>query len=127
MLKYKGILGRVTYDDDKETFYGKLVGIADNITFETIDIGDIEYEFQVAVNDYLEACQSRGINPNVDLSSEIMINIGQQRHRDILKITKLKDIELSEWLLEAIDEKLKRDAYDVVDSSKIDKSALNFS
>ena len=63
MLKYKGFLGNVVYDDEAKILHGEVVGIDDVITFQAKDVDRIEREFKNSVDDYLAFCKKEGKKP----------------------------------------------------------------
>jgi len=53
MMKYKGYIGLVDYDDDAKIFHGEIIGIKDVITFQGDSVKEIEKAFKDSVDDYL--------------------------------------------------------------------------
>lgn len=59
-LGYKGFFTRVNYESETHTYYGKIEGIKDLVTWET-ESGDFFFiytAFVEAVDDYIEFCDS---------------------------------------------------------------------
>lgn len=54
VLIYKGYHAQIKYDAENKVLYGKIDGIDDLITFESGSIQDVERQFHLAVDDYLE-------------------------------------------------------------------------
>ena len=109
MLKYKGFLGKVTYDDEAKILHGEVLGINDVITFQAEDTASIESEFQTSVEDYLSFCEEEGKVPEKSVSGETRIRMGEKRHLIVSKIAQVKNLSMNDWLNEAIDEKIKRE------------------
>lgn len=61
-LQYKGFFTTVNYEAETNTFYGKLEGIKDLVTWESKeeDFFFIYTAFAEAVDDYLEFCNEVG-------------------------------------------------------------------
>lgn len=61
-LQYKGFFTTVNYEAETNTFYGKLEGIKDLVTWESEeeDFFFIYTAFAEAVDDYLEFCNEVG-------------------------------------------------------------------
>ncbi|EIU9113067.1 type II toxin-antitoxin system HicB family antitoxin [Salmonella enterica] len=55
-LKYKGYLGTVEPDFDDNILYGKLDFIRDLVTYEATTLSELEKEFKVSVDLYLQDC-----------------------------------------------------------------------
>lgn len=62
-LRYKGFVTTVNYEVETNTFYGKLEGIKDLVTWETEneDFFFIYTAFVEAVDDYLDFCDTVGV------------------------------------------------------------------
>jgi len=64
MLKYKGYMGHVEFDDETGIFHGEGLDLRDVITFQGKSVEEIERAFRDPVDDYLEFCQERGEEPD---------------------------------------------------------------
>lgn len=60
---YKGYTSCIRYDKKYGVFYGKLEDIKEHIEFHTNKIMNIEDEFQLAVENYLDFCARVGKEP----------------------------------------------------------------
>ena len=60
---YKGYTSCIRYDKRYGVFYGKLENIKEHVEFHTDNIMNIEDEFQLAVDDYLDFCARVGKEP----------------------------------------------------------------
>ena len=63
MLKHKGYIGHVEYDDTTRLFHGEVLGLKDVMTFQGTDVEQLERAFRDSVDDYLDFCHERGKNP----------------------------------------------------------------
>ncbi|MGN0228288.1 MAG: type II toxin-antitoxin system HicB family antitoxin [Muribaculaceae bacterium] len=64
MLKYKGYTGSVEYSDEDKCLFGKIQGLPGIlISYEGTTIEEITNDFHVAVDDYLESCKERDVEP----------------------------------------------------------------
>ena len=62
-LEYKGYYGSVEYSREDELLHGKLVGIRGLVSYDGICLGSLKSCFMEAVDDYLEMCESEGLEP----------------------------------------------------------------
>lgn len=61
-MEYKGYIAKVEFSIEDNCFHGRIVGIADLVTFEADSTDEIEKEFHAAVDSYLVFCSEiRGI------------------------------------------------------------------
>ena len=58
ILCYKGYEGKVEFDTHTEAYYGKLIGISDLVTFQADTPNDVQKEFELAVDDYIETLEN---------------------------------------------------------------------
>jgi len=54
VLNYKGYTGEYSYSTEDNCYYGKITNIKDLVTFETDTKELIKYNFEEAVDDYIE-------------------------------------------------------------------------
>lgn len=58
ILCYKGYEGSVEFDNSTEAYYGKLIGTSDLVTFQADTPSDVQKEFELAVDDYIETLEN---------------------------------------------------------------------
>ena len=63
-MRYKGYTGVYEVDPDEGVLHGHIDGIEDIITFVADNLEDLEREFRISVDDYLEWCAEDGVEPN---------------------------------------------------------------
>jgi len=63
-MMYKGYTAHVERDPEDGVLHGWIDGIEDVITFEAENPEDLEREFRISVDDYLEWCAEDGVEPN---------------------------------------------------------------
>ena len=57
IIKYKNYNGTSNLDKQRHVYRGKILDIADLITYEAATKSTIQQEFELAVDDYLETCR----------------------------------------------------------------------
>ena len=63
-MKDKGYTGIYEVDPDEGVLVGRVEGIRDLVTFVAESVEDLEREFQISVDVYLDHCARRGREPN---------------------------------------------------------------
>jgi len=63
-LIFEDIIGSVHFSAADNTFFGKLEGIYDLVTFEGSSVSQIKKSFREAVKDYKALCEQTGKNAN---------------------------------------------------------------
>ena len=64
VLKFRNYQGSIEYDEESETLHGKVLHVRDLITYEAETAKGLKKAFQDSVNDYLETCETEGIEPD---------------------------------------------------------------
>ena len=70
-LEYKGYRGRYDLDQDEGVLHGRVDGIRDIVTFVADTEDELEREFRISVDDYLEWCAEDGDEPNRPASQDV--------------------------------------------------------
>jgi predicted HicB family RNase H-like nuclease len=63
MLKYKGYVGVVQFDDETILLHGNVIGLKDVITFQGTTPKEIKREFKTSIDGYLSWCKELGQAP----------------------------------------------------------------
>lgn len=98
VLQYKGYSSRIEYSVEDQILYGKIDGIADLVSFEADSIETIEKEFQDAVDDYLDFCQSIGKEPDKEFKGSFNVRMDPQTHRDLYMNAIKKNVSLNQMV-----------------------------
>jgi predicted HicB family RNase H-like nuclease len=106
MMKYKGYIGVVNYDDEAEIFHGEVINTRDVITFQGTCVEEIKQALIDSVDDYLEFCKERGEKPDKPFSGKIMIRIPPEVHQQAYVKARESGISLNQWFEQAIEKQL---------------------
>lgn len=68
---------------DDGVLHGKIEFINDLVTYEGVNVRDLELSFKEAVDDYLETCALIGKAPDKKLSGSFNIRIGSDLHKEV--------------------------------------------
>lgn len=98
MLKYKGYLGVVQFDDEAMIFHGDVIGIRDVITFRGISPKELKTEFERSVDGYLEWCQELGQEPERPFSGNIHLRMQPELHAQLAAEAKYKGLSLNHYI-----------------------------
>lgn len=72
MMKYKGYIGHIEYDDAVKIFHGEVVGLRDIITFQGRGVKELKQFFKDSVDDYLCWCKKRNEKPEKTFCADII-------------------------------------------------------
>jgi predicted HicB family RNase H-like nuclease len=62
-FNYKNYIGKVVFDEAAETFHGRVINIADIVTFEGSSVAELKQAFVDSVDEYLAFCNELGEEP----------------------------------------------------------------
>ncbi len=102
MMKYKGYIGHVAYDDDAKIFHGEVVGLKDIITFQGKSVNELEQAFKDSVNDYLAWCKERGEKPEKTFSGTFNLRIPPDLHAKIALQAQMAGLSLNSYVTERL-------------------------
>lgn len=81
LLEHKGYSGTVEYSDG--VLHGKVLGIRSLISYEGNSVAELRQDFEGAVEDYLELCAERGIEPEKAYRGTFNVRISPDAHRQL--------------------------------------------
>jgi predicted HicB family RNase H-like nuclease len=102
MMKYKGYIGHVEYDDEAKIFHGEVVGLKDIITFQGKSVEELEQAFHDSVNDYLSWCKERGEKPEKTFSGTFNLRIPPELHAKLALHAKTVGISLNSYVAQKL-------------------------
>ena len=71
-MKYKDYYGSINYDDEQKIFYGKVEFIRSLISYEGDNRESLKNSFEEAIDDYLELCHSKGLEPETSFNDSLL-------------------------------------------------------
>jgi predicted HicB family RNase H-like nuclease len=107
MMKYKGYIGKVEYDDVNRIFSGSVVNIKSVITFQGNTVDEIETEFRASVDDYLDWCLEDGVEPEKPFSGKFNVRFSPELHSQAVAGAKLLGISLNSFVEKSVRDELR--------------------
>jgi predicted HicB family RNase H-like nuclease len=104
MMQYKGYVAKVEYDDSVKAFHGRILGINDMVTFEGTTVKELEKEFHVSVEVYLDFCKTRGTKANKPYSGEFRLRLDPSLHRELAVAAELAGDSLNSFIAKRLRE-----------------------
>ena len=103
MMEYKGYRAAVIFDDSIEIFHGEVVDTRDVVTFQGFSVDELRREFKISVDDYLEFCRERGLEPDKPYSGEISFKVSSKVHRTADAAARSEGKTLEDWLADTVE------------------------
>jgi len=105
-MKHKGYLGSIEISFDDNCLHGQLLFINDKIVYEGQTPGELEQQFILAVDDYLEFCEEIDRLPQKPFSGAFNIRVPVELHEAAAKKAYTLNVSLNEFVKDAIKEKV---------------------
>ena len=115
-LKYKEYQGIITNIDYRTgLMHGEVLLLKDVVTFKASNPKMLLKEFKASIDDYLAYCKDDGVEAARPLKGEVLVRSGKAIQEEIIKIVATKKsvgkkISQNEWCVDALKEKLQREA-----------------
>jgi len=103
IMTYKGYSARVEFDQRDDIFVGKIIGIADSISFHGKTVEELKDDFHAAVNHYITDCKATGRKPLKAASGKMMLRVSPDLHARALITAKSSGKSLNQWAEEVLD------------------------
>lgn len=109
-LKYKGFIGSTSFDDKRNRFTGRILGIDSPVHFEGESVKQLTESFQKAVDDYLSFCEKEGIGPRKSYSGTLNIRISPGTHNSIADYANAAGITINAFIKRALEKAVENPA-----------------
>lgn len=103
LFEYNGYSGSIEVSLEDRCLFGKILFIADLVTYEAETIADLEAEFIAAVDDYIATCKEMGKDPQRPFKGSFNVRIGMELHRKAAMEAYKKGVSLNEYISKAIE------------------------
>jgi len=102
MMKYKGYMGQVVYDDQARLFHGDVIGLRAVITFQGKTVDEIEQAFKDSIDDYLDWCKDRGVKPEKPFSGKVHLRLSSKEHKQIAQEAAARNMSINSFIMEKL-------------------------
>lgn len=106
MLEYKGYYGSVSISLEDNCLFGKLEFIRPLVNFEGQTIKKLVKSFHEAVDDYLNDCEQRGVEPEKSCKGTYNVRVGHDLHLQAALAAHKNNMSLNEFTKTALKHEL---------------------
>lgn len=103
---YKGYYCIVNFSPDDECLFGKILGIADSISFHSNTAKEIRKAFEEAVDDYLATCKKIGKKPLKSVKGSFNVRVSPKTHLKALIKAETEGETLNKIVTRAIEKEV---------------------
>lgn len=83
LLSYKNYNGTVEYSREDSCLFGKVVGIKSLLSYEGNSVQELEQDFCKVIDEYLEDCNERNVEPEQPYKGTFNVRISPELHRNV--------------------------------------------
>ena len=103
MMKYKGYIARIEFDEDDRIFVGRLAGIDDIVSFHGTNVDELETAYHESVDHYLEVSERTGRPALKPYSGKLMLRINPDIHAAVATTSQVQGKSINQWAAEVLD------------------------
>ncbi len=102
-LKYKGYTGSVEYSEEDNCLFGKVQGMMrDSITYEGTTVEELTADFEGAVDDYLQLCEEKGVEPRKPYTGVLNVRLTPEIHGSAAMAAQKAGISINAFIKNAV-------------------------
>src|SRR5438046_265519 len=102
ILKYKDYEGTAELDMARGVCRGKILFIDDLVTYEAARPGDLQREFERAVDDYIETCAKLNRAPKRPLKGQFNVRVPPELHKAAVVRALRENVGLNDVVVRAL-------------------------
>jgi predicted HicB family RNase H-like nuclease len=103
-VTYKGYIASIEPDLDDGILVGRVSNTRDIIGFHGETIAETIKSFHAVIDEYLEDCQQRGIDPNKPYSGKFNLRLTSELHNRIAAEAARSGKSLNQWVIEKLEQ-----------------------
>ena len=102
VMEYKGYIGTVEFSAENNILFGKVIGINGLVSYEGESVSQLRADFEESVDDYIEMCTEKGIEPQKCYKGSLSVRISPELHRTLAVFATSHDMSLNATVEQAI-------------------------
>ncbi|OHD54672.1 MAG: DNA repair protein [Spirochaetes bacterium GWF1_51_8] len=103
---YEDFIASIHFSTEDNTFFGKIEGIDDLVTFEGDNVQSLNQAFRDAVEDYKELCKMKNLDPHKSYRGTFNVRINPELHKKAVQIALKEGMSLNQFIQKAIEDEL---------------------
>jgi len=100
---YKGYIPEIWYEADDKAFHAIAQGIRNVIHAEAETLENIQKEFAISVDTYLEYCEEKGIEPQKPKSGKLAVRLQPEIHEMVSVAANTDSKSTNQWIAETLE------------------------
>lgn len=107
LIKYKGYLGSVRFDEEELVFHGKIEFIRALVTYEATDARGLLKAFKDSVDEYIDLCKKQNIEPETPFKGSLNVRLGPELHRRVALAAEDQHTTINKFITQTLDQVVK--------------------
>ena len=103
MMKYRGYIAHIEYDEKDRIFIGHLAGIKDIVGFHGTTVSELEGAFHESVDNYIAISEETGRPAQKPYSGKLMLRISPDVHAAVAAAAQVHGKSINQWASEVLD------------------------
>jgi predicted HicB family RNase H-like nuclease len=104
ILKHDGYIAEVTYEESDALMNGVVVNARATLHFAGRDIDELRRAFSETIDDYLDWCKERGVEPDKPYSGTLSLRISPELHKRIAERAAKAGESINQFIAERLSE-----------------------
>ncbi len=102
IMKYKGYIAHIEYDNEDRIFIGHLAGIKDIVGFHGTTVDELENAFHESVDNYIAISKETGRLAQKPYSGKLMLRVPPEIHAAVATVAQAKGKSINQWATDAL-------------------------
>ena len=103
-ISYQGYIARIEPDLDDGVLVCRVINTRDIIGFHGQTISEAIKSFHAVIDEYIEDCQQRVIDPNKPYSGKFNLRLPPDLHNEIASATAKSGKSLNQWVVDRLEQ-----------------------
>ena len=103
MMKYKGYIARIEFDEEDRIFVGHLAGIKDIVGFHGTTVDELEVAFHESVDSYMTISKETGRPAQKPFSGKLMLRVTPDVHAAVATAAQVRGKSINQWASETLE------------------------
>ena len=103
-VNYKGYVARIETDLEDRILVGRVTNTRDIIGFHGGTVSEALESFHAAIDEYLEDCKQKGVDPDKPYSGKFNLRLPPQLHSKVAVAAEGAGKSLNQWVVDKIEQ-----------------------
>ena len=103
IMKYKGYVARIEYDEEDRIFVGHIAGIKDIVGFHGTTVDELEEAFHESVDNYIAISEETGRPAQKPYSGKLVLQVSLDVHAAVAIAAEVHGKSIEQWASETLE------------------------